>query len=322
MNAPVSIVIPAYGEPDLVARCLVALQLELNARGAIDEVLVVDDGSGDGSGSGSGDGALVRELQPRFPRARFVTRPENGGFALALATGIEAARHPLVLALNSDVVVRIGALGPLVAALEDDGVFAAVPRVLLDGDERRVESWVEFVVDDELVRFDQPCLTRRARAPRTDRDVAFAVGGACLLRKREFLELGGFDPLFEPFYFEDADLGLRAWRAGKRTRLVVASVVEHRHRGTIGKVADERWVRAAIERNAWLLQWKHASAAELCAHLSALEREATEAWLGEQRERLEWLALALARAERALAAPRPAPAQSLRALVARLATQD
>lgn len=339
--APISIVIPAYGSADLVERCLKALSLELNARGAIDETIVVDDGSprvapnagpnpgpsplvdADGDARAAGKpGALARELSAAFPRVRFVTRRANGGFARALADGIAAAKHALVFALNSDVVVRVGTLAPLAAALEDPTVFAAVPRVLLDGDERRVESWVEFVPEAGRVRFDQPCLTRRARAPREDRDVAFPVGGACLLRKREFAALGGFDPLFEPFYFEDADLGLAAWRAGQRTRLVVAAAVEHRHRGTIMKVvgekpAGERLVHAAIGRNAWLLEWKHSTLEELRAHVAALERAATDAWFAEDRERLVALALALERAEQALVAPRPAPEASLRGLAPR-----
>ncbi|MBI5433251.1 MAG: glycosyltransferase family 2 protein [Planctomycetes bacterium] len=306
MNSPISIVVPAYGDPELALRTLVALQLELNARGGIDEVVVVDDGGGE----------LAARLAERFPKARCVARTTNGGFARALTNGIEVAKHALVRALNSDVLVRVGALAPLVEALEDPSVFAAVPRVLLGGDERRVESWVEFACEDGRVRFDQPSLTRRARAPRRDVDVAFPVGGACLFRKRDFAELGGFDPLFEPFYFEDADLGWRAWRAGKRTRLVVASSVEHRHRGTIGKVASERLVRAAIERNTWLFQWKHLAASDLAAHVAALEHEALDAWLSEDRERLEWLALALERAEAALAAPRPV--ESFASTLARL----
>lgn len=311
MSTPVSIVIPALGDPELVARSLVALQLELNARGAIDEVVVVDDG---------GTGDLARALAPRGPPVRFVVQTKNGGFARALSAGVASARHELVFALNSDVIVRVGALTPLVEALDDANVFAAVPRVLLGGDERRVESWVRFTHDEGRLRLEQPCLTSRARPPRRDCDVAFPVGGACLMRKREFAELGGFDPLFEPFYFEDADLGLRAWRARKRTRLIVAAAVEHRHRATIGRVASERLVRAALERNTYLLQWKHSTAAELAAHVVALEREAVEAWLDEDRERLEWLALALAAAERALGSPRPV--ESLGELVRRIGATD
>ena len=124
--------------------------------------------------------------------------------------------------------------------------------------------------------------------------VAFAVGGACLLRRAEFLERGGFDPLYEPFYWEDVDLGLAAWRGGRRVLLVRDSTFEHHHRGTIGKVVPRPLVRAAQERNRLLCQWKYLSGeAEWRAHVDALVRWAVDAWLDDQREELEWLVLAL-----------------------------
>ena len=60
--------------------------------------------------------------------------------------------------------------------------------------------------------------------------VAFAVGGTCLFRRVEFLAGGGFDPLYEPFYWEDIDLCWQAWSAGRRVLYQPASVVEHHHR--------------------------------------------------------------------------------------------
>jgi hypothetical protein len=42
-----------------------------------------------------------------------------------------------------------------------------------------------------------------------------------------------------------------------------ASVVEHAHRGTIGQVAREELVLAAIEKNRALFEWKHLDTPEL-----------------------------------------------------------
>ncbi|MCH8031270.1 MAG: hypothetical protein IIB09_05575, partial [Bacteroidetes bacterium] len=66
--------------------------------------------------------------------------------------------------------------------------------------------------------------------PEAERPVPFCVGGAFLVRREEFLEGEGFDPLFEPFYWEDVDLCLAAWRRGRRVLEVPLSVVEHHHR--------------------------------------------------------------------------------------------
>jgi GT2 family glycosyltransferase len=41
-----------------------------------------------------------------------------------------------------------------------------------------------------------------------------ACGGAVAYRRRMFVELGGFDPLYRPGYYEDLDLSYRAWTRG------------------------------------------------------------------------------------------------------------
>ena len=41
--------------------------------------------------------------------------------------------------------------------------------------------------------------------------------------------------LLRPFYYEDTDLGLMAWKRGWKLLYQPKSVVFHEHRGTIGK---------------------------------------------------------------------------------------
>ena len=64
---------------------------------------------------------------------------------------------------------------------------------------------------------------------------AWLSGGSSIIRRSEFLRLGGFDAVYEPFYFEDLDLGLRAWRSGYKLLWEPAAVVEHQHESTMSK---------------------------------------------------------------------------------------
>ena len=293
MTRPVSVVVPSLDDFDLLERDLPPLLDELAARTQGDEVLVVDD---------TGKDVLSSRLAQSFPTVRVLARAENGGFARALTNGIEEARHELVFAMNPDVRVRRGFLDPLVASIQEEDVSAVVPRVLLGGDEEQIESLTELAWKEGMVEIHQPGLSGGEEHGPGIVPVAFPIGGACLLKRKDFLASGGFDPLYEPFYWEDVDWGWRAWRAGKRILYQPASVVEHHHRGTIGRLIEKDVVRAAIERNRHLFPWKHLDDPEhLRAHLAALYRLALDAFALDRREELIWLDLALEDLERALA---------------------
>jgi GT2 family glycosyltransferase len=297
MTRPVSIVIPSLGQTELLEANLPPLLAELERRALADEVVVVDD---------TGAAVLEPFLRQRFPAVVVETRTHNGGFATALRAGVERARHELVFSMNPDVRVRPPFLDALVACLDELSVAAVVPRVLLNGDEERLESLVELEWRAGFLHLHQWGLeSTDVRLPIAPVPVAFAVGGTVLLRKRDFLATGGFDELFAPFYWEDVDWCWTRWREGRRIVYQPASVVEHHHRGTIGKIASREFVRAAIEKNRLLFHWKHVDEAHLEAHVAALYRQALDAHLCERRSELVWLALALEQARAALAARRP-----------------
>jgi GT2 family glycosyltransferase len=286
-------VIPSLDDRELLAASLPPLFAELERRALGDEVVVVDD---------TGAGSLAAWLATSFPTVHALAREQNGGFAAALRSGVEAAKHALVFCMNPDVVVRRGFLDPLVACLEDPTVHSVTPRVLLNGDESKVESVTEFHVQEGLGRVRQRGLEGEAeRFVGMPIPVAYAIGGTCLLRRDEFLA-NGFDPLFEPFYLEDLDLGWQAWRRGQKVLYQPASIVEHHHRGTIGKRVPRDFVVAVIERNRLAFQWKSIDDPDLLAkHVAALYRMALDAWISDSRDELVWLALALDHMEAALA---------------------
>jgi len=304
MKASVSIVIPCLDDRDLLAKNLPPLLKELEARGAKDEVVLVDD---------TGKKAFARWVKQEFPSCGIVSQPKNSGFAKALRRGIEAAEHDLVFCMNPDVLVHEGFLAPMVECMQEDDVFAVAPKVLLDG-QAEVESITELDYSDGALEIVQPGLTEEAaRELDGPRPIVFAVGGTCLLSKSAFLKMGGMNPMYEPFYLEDLDLCFRAWLEGKRVLYQPASVVEHHHRGTIGKLVDSKFVRAIIEKNRLLFQWSFLDEPEqLEAHVGDLFRRATDAWLGDTREELVWILLALDQLEEALQARKAIPKRSLR----------
>ncbi len=85
-----SCVIPAFNEAPRIERVLASVV----GHPAIDEVIVVDDGSGDGTA----------EVVGRVAGVRLIRLPANRGKTFAVATGIEAAAHDLIMLLDSDLI--------------------------------------------------------------------------------------------------------------------------------------------------------------------------------------------------------------------------
>lgn len=251
----VSIVIPSWKGQALLAEFLPSV-LEAAARyrgehGAETEVIVVDDGGGDDTP------AWVEE---RFgDRVVVVARPENGGFAVAANAGFRAARHPVIVLLNNDIRVEPGAIAPLAAHFTRGDLFAVSCRAerlgtgLPDGSGKigyfSKGHW-HVCVNYEVLPAGLP-------ASPPPFDSFFPPGGYAAFDRAKLLEVGGFCELLTPFYWEDVELGYRAWKRGLRIGYEPASRVEHRSGATIVGRFPSRRARIASDRNRLLVHWIH-----------------------------------------------------------------
>ncbi|NLD44977.1 MAG: glycosyltransferase family 2 protein, partial [Chloroflexi bacterium] len=102
-----SVIIVSWNTRDLLEACLASLQRA--ADGLAVETLVVDNASADGSA------AMVRQ---RFPQVQLIENTENVGYARANNQAIRQCTGRHVMLLNSDTVVRPGALAALVRFMD------------------------------------------------------------------------------------------------------------------------------------------------------------------------------------------------------------
>ncbi len=109
-----AIVILNYKTPHLVVDCLASLDSEMDPVQA--QVVVVDNNSGDGSVA-TIEAAIDQNQWGSW--AKVVPSPVNGGFSAGNNVGIRAIDAENYLLLNSDTIVRPGALGSLLNALEE-----------------------------------------------------------------------------------------------------------------------------------------------------------------------------------------------------------
>jgi N-acetylglucosaminyl-diphospho-decaprenol L-rhamnosyltransferase len=122
-----SVVVVSYRPGTWLADCV------SSALSQADEVVVVDNGS-----AGQEATALAAPLG-----ARVVGSPANLGFAGGVELGLRHAGGSVIGLLNDDAVAGPGWLDAARAALEDPGVGAVTPKVVLDG------LYAEVVLDDE-----------------------------------------------------------------------------------------------------------------------------------------------------------------------------
>ncbi|MBI4872016.1 MAG: glycosyl transferase, partial [Candidatus Riflebacteria bacterium] len=119
-----------------------------------------------------------------------------------------------------------------------------------------------------------------------------------LFDRRLFLELGGFDDLFLPFFAEETDLCYRAWKRGYRILYQPRAVVVHHHEegGTIRNNFSRRTRQVQFGKNRLLFIWKNMhDPAYAALHLFNLAVRTAFSWVVADLEFYRALAGALHR---------------------------
>jgi GT2 family glycosyltransferase len=85
----------------------------------------------------------------------------------------------------------------------------------------------------------------------------FLSGANALVDRKKLMELGGFCELYSPFYGEDADLCMRAWRAGWKCYYEHRSICRHPASTTIAAYHQKRKIKTISYRNRLIMHYLH-----------------------------------------------------------------
>jgi GT2 family glycosyltransferase len=209
----VSVVMVLYGGWKVATRALAALAE--NTEPSF-EVIVVDNASPDDS---------LARLEEHVDGATVIGNASNLGFGGASNQGAEQARGRYACFLNSDAIVEPDWLQPLLETLDEPDVGAVVPMYLNEnGTLQEAGSVVDSIGHCHMVGRggDPNDFQHRFR-----REIDFGSAACMLIATELFLELGGFDELFSPGYFEDTDLCFKLHERGLRTIYEPRSRVVH-----------------------------------------------------------------------------------------------
>lgn len=197
------------------------------------EVIVVDNASYDGSA------VMVGQ---EFPEATFVQNTQNSGFARGNNLGADAAHGNLLLFLNPDTEIGVGALGKMISAFQNKPRVGAAGCQLLNSDGTVQTSCLQAYPTILGEALDLSSLRRWFPRWRIWGNAALlsgepvvkpveCVSGACLMIRRAVFEaVGGFSQDYF-MYVEDRDLCYKVHRTGLETVYVSGARVVH-HGGT------------------------------------------------------------------------------------------
>ena len=114
MSPSLTAFFPAYNDSGTIASMVVVADMTCRQLTDDYEVIVVNDGSPDHCG------AILAELQSRYPRLRVVTHEQNRGYGGAIRSGIASATKDLIFYTDGDAQYDPRELKLLVEALTDD----------------------------------------------------------------------------------------------------------------------------------------------------------------------------------------------------------
>jgi GT2 family glycosyltransferase/glycosyltransferase involved in cell wall biosynthesis len=209
-----SVIVPVHDQLHLTLRCLHALSRSGDRTPF--EVVLVDDASSD---------ATAARLST-VPGLRYQRNEANLGFIGSCNAGAARARGEFLVFLNNDTLVQPGWLDALLDTFDRHPFTGLAGSKLVYPDGRLQEAGGIVHADgrpSNYGRFEDPLDPRFNFVRLAD----YCSGAALAIPRELFKELGGFDPLYTPAYFEDTDLAMRVRARGLAVRYQPASVVVH-----------------------------------------------------------------------------------------------
>ena len=94
----------------------------------------------------------------------------------------------------------------------------------------------------------------------------FLSGANALVDRKKLIELGYFKEIFNPYYAEDVDLGLTAWKFGYKLYYDDSTYCKHPNSETIKKESSDK-VKLVSKRNKIFLHYLHLNGFELFFYL-------------------------------------------------------
>jgi len=238
----VSMIVPLYGRIDFMRYQLSNFQRFINAE-TVEVIYVLDDPKLANEAT-----KLAREMAQivSFPFSLLILG-KNVGFGKANNIGVEYARADNLLLLNSDILPKsMQWVEKLLETINKPEVGIVGARLLFEDNTIQHDGMAPMTVNEYpgLLFNDHPKKGWPIQlAPYTENEEhCTLLTAACwMVKKSDFIAVGGFDPMYILGDFEDSDLCLKIEELGKRNMIRRDVELYHLERQSQNLVKPGRW---------------------------------------------------------------------------------
>ncbi|MBA2562946.1 MAG: glycosyltransferase [Chitinophagaceae bacterium] len=245
----ISVIIPNFNGRLLLPQIIPPLLIALKNISTAYEIIVADDCSTDDS---------VQYLRQHYKEIIVLQDQINKGFAPTMNKGIYTSKYKYLLFLNSDVKLSPDYFVLLLKYFDNPDTFGVMGRIIgwdddniQDGGKYPYFHGVKIKTSGNYVPM---------HPSREEKFYSMYLSGANALVSREkVIQLNGFDEIFAPYYVEDYELSLRAWRLGWKCYYEHFAVCRHRTSTSIKTKNKKKYIEIIYNRNKMYLHAIHLS---------------------------------------------------------------
>lgn len=258
-----SIVIPTYNGKELLKKHLPAVLKTMEAK---DELLIIDDASLDDTEDWFRDWkqAIADKKSTSTPTIRYIQNITNLRFAATVNKAVHQIEHEFFVLLNNDVAPTKNLLNTLWqfarSQSNPDSIFAIGCKEIEGDDETKIGG-------RNVLWFERGMFIHSRHPDMSSGETAWASGGSALFSTQKWLEIGGFDRSFQPAYWEDIDLSVRAKNQGWQVLFCQDALVNHHHETTNATVFGQQRITMMSWKNAYIFAWKHMTRSQWVSHI-------------------------------------------------------
>lgn len=240
----ISVILPNYNGKHLMEQFIPSTLEALEFSGVDFEFIVIDDCSKDDS---------VSFIENNYPNFILLKNEINSGFSKSCNKGIKRAKKDLIFLLNSDVKLTPNYFENQFQYFEKDDTFGVTGRIMnFDGKKMEDTARLPYYKGAKFKANKFFYIENEVAVPTT-----YLSGANALIDRKKLQLLNGFDEIYSPFYFEDFDLGIRAWKVGWICYYDHQSYCYHEVSSSTKKVNTGNSVKTTYYRNSFTLQSIH-----------------------------------------------------------------